>query len=184
MWVGVSPELPVLTVWWCGLTGANDAVLPGMVQHVPLEEYKQNLRAMAKYFSSLSPDTTVLLLTPPPLHEDDWNSELKTITGSPNPPVDRSFNVTRLYGEAVKEVGAEMGLAVVDVHGALGGHTGKDVYRQHLCDGLHLNATGNALVFKAVVEALKETAPWLEGDNLPLQGPQWSDINDTLLPPK
>lgn len=155
-----------------------------MVQHVPLEEYKHNLRAMATAFASLSTDTTVLLLTPPPLHEDDWNSELKALTGTPNPPVDRSFNVTRLYGEAVKEVGAELGLTVVDVHRALGGHEGKDGYKQHLCDGLHLNASGNALVFKAIVQAVKDTAPWLEADNLPMQAPQWSDINDTLLPNK
>ncbi|KAF3647154.1 Isoamyl acetate-hydrolyzing esterase 1 -like protein [Capsicum annuum] len=52
--------------------GANDAALLGRTserQHVPLEEYKENLRKMIQHFKKCSPSVLVLLITPPPIDE-------------------------------------------------------------------------------------------------------------------
>ncbi len=37
-----TPQLRLLTIWF----GANDAVLPEFVQHVPLDEFAANLRTL------------------------------------------------------------------------------------------------------------------------------------------
>ncbi|KAI3454485.1 hypothetical protein Pfo_011148 [Paulownia fortunei] len=50
--------------------GANDAALlggTGKRQHVPVEEYKENLRRMVQHIKNWSPNTLVVLITPPPL---------------------------------------------------------------------------------------------------------------------
>lgn len=62
-----------------GNTGANDAALPPSQQYVPLDAYKENLERMVHFFRRLSNrhrEVAVLLVTPPPLHEQDWEAFL------------------------------------------------------------------------------------------------------------
>ncbi|KAM7334816.1 hypothetical protein ACRRTK_005293 [Alexandromys fortis] len=70
-----SVETPVaVTVFF----GANDASLKGEnpKQHVPLDEYRANLRDMVQYLASAGiPQERVILITPPPLHEAAWEKE-------------------------------------------------------------------------------------------------------------
>uniref|UniRef100_A0A0E0DBV7 SGNH hydrolase-type esterase domain-containing protein n=1 Tax=Oryza meridionalis TaxID=40149 RepID=A0A0E0DBV7_9ORYZ len=52
--------------------GANDASLPDwkqVHQHVPLDEYQSNLRAICAYFMEQWPSTKIILITPPPIYE-------------------------------------------------------------------------------------------------------------------
>lgn len=181
--------------------GANDATLPGQAQHVPFEEYKDNLRAIALFFQRLSPDTTVVIITPPPLHEADWAAALARMQRG---PLDRSHSVSRLYGEAAKQVAQELRLPVVDAYHALtarptssssisedaqqqqgaggssssaGGPEEEDWWsREHLCDGLHLSASGNRRLMWEVVRVVQESAPWLAADEMDMQGPDWTEI--------
>ncbi|XP_041495335.1 isoamyl acetate-hydrolyzing esterase 1 homolog isoform X1 [Microtus oregoni] len=70
-----SVETPVaVTVFF----GANDSSLQGEnpKQHVPLDEYRANLRDMVQYLTSAGiPQERVILITPPPLHEAAWEKE-------------------------------------------------------------------------------------------------------------
>ncbi len=50
--------------------GANDAVDPSVLQHVPLHEYKDHLRAMASLLKKKLPGVPVILITPPPVWEE------------------------------------------------------------------------------------------------------------------
>lgn len=57
--------------------GANDASLStgtSAGQHVPIEEYKQNLRTMVDTVrrSCGSDGPTIVLVSPPPMHEGAW----------------------------------------------------------------------------------------------------------------
>uniref|UniRef100_A0A0D9ZI83 SGNH hydrolase-type esterase domain-containing protein n=1 Tax=Oryza glumipatula TaxID=40148 RepID=A0A0D9ZI83_9ORYZ len=52
--------------------GANDTSLPDwkqVHQHVPLDEYQSNLRAICAYFKEQWPSTKIILITPPPIYE-------------------------------------------------------------------------------------------------------------------
>ena len=82
------------------------------------------------------------LIAPPPVNIYQRGADL----ASRDPPkeLDRSFEVTKQYAEAVKEVGSEKTVPVVDVWTVLWEAVGKDERKleQVLSDGLHLNAAG------------------------------------------
>lgn len=150
--------------------GANDAVVQEHKQHVPLEEYRQNLLYMAKRALDLSIE--VVLLTPPPVYEpvlEERNREKgKTLLN------DRLNGNTLLYVNACKEVGLQLGLPVLDNWTSLGG-AGEERGR-FLRDGLHLSEAGNQRVFANVEELLEHKLPRLKPENLPLFQPHWSEV--------
>ncbi|TQD95692.1 hypothetical protein C1H46_018636 [Malus baccata] len=56
--------------------GANDAAVLGRTgerQHVPVEEYKENLRKIVLHLKECSPTILIVLITPPPVDEDGRN---------------------------------------------------------------------------------------------------------------
>ncbi|CAI5955861.1 unnamed protein product, partial [Closterium sp. NIES-64] len=62
------PPPALVTVFF----GANDAALPGRTsgkQHVPIPEFKENLRVIVTHLQSLGPNVRVVLITPPPVDE-------------------------------------------------------------------------------------------------------------------
>ncbi|CAI6008029.1 unnamed protein product [Closterium sp. NIES-65] len=62
------PPPALVTVFF----GANDAALPGRMsgkQHVPIPEFKENLRVIVTHLQSLGPNVRVVLITPPPVDE-------------------------------------------------------------------------------------------------------------------
>ena len=88
--------------------------MPGSAtgQHVPLDEYKKNLKAILEHSSVVAQKPRLILLTPPPVNEyqlDEANlvSEIKD-------PV-RSAEHTKKYADACRQVGAEVGVVVLDV---------------------------------------------------------------------
>ncbi len=63
----------LLVIWF----GANDAAVPPKDQHVPLARYKANLAKLiwmvaAPESPRYSPDTRVILMTPPPVNTLQW----------------------------------------------------------------------------------------------------------------
>lgn len=86
-----------------------------------------------------SPDTCLILITPPPVNEEQWAQDRV-----PPTPVDRFTEVTATYAEGVKEIGKEQGVPVVDIFTILWELVGKEQkeLRKYLRDGLHLNETG------------------------------------------
>jgi isoamyl acetate esterase len=84
----------------------------------------------------------VVLITPPPINTYQREADLS----SRNPPVDldRRFDVTQQYAEAVKEVGESNRVPVADVWTALWNKANHDekALAEFLTDGLHLNTAG------------------------------------------
>lgn len=70
------------------------------------------------------------MITPPPVNTHQWT--------------DRIFEETKLYAEAAKEVGAQVGVPVADVWTEIWEAAGRDerACERYLLDGLHLNAAG------------------------------------------
>lgn len=137
------PKIALFTIWF----GANDACMVPSKQHVPLSRFAANLAYFIEALKSpdseyYKPHTRVLLFTPPPINTYQRGAELAA--RDPPQPLDREFDVTRQYADAVKGVGAEKGVPVLDVWTLLYEAAGCDERKldQFLDDGLHLNAVG------------------------------------------
>ena len=94
--------------------GANDACLPGSDsgQHVPLNTYKENLKALIKHDCVVAQQPRLILITPPPI--DEYKLEIsdaaKGILGTR-----RKAEHTKLYADACREVGMALNIAVLDI---------------------------------------------------------------------
>ncbi|KAI7499342.1 hypothetical protein KC367_g4558 [Hortaea werneckii] len=180
--------------------GANDARLPSTgepEQHVPLESFKANLRAMATcpQLRDTHPGAKVLLITPPPVDErlcaqDDAGK------GIFHPR--RTAETTAMYAQAVRDVGAELSgegdVAVLDLWGHFMRVAGwvpgeplvgsKDVEQvdpgkgglgKLLKDGVHLTGEGNRMLFSELVALVNRTWPELDAEGLEFDLPYWGD---------
>lgn len=169
-----QPPISLLTIWF----GANDAAI-NSPQSVPIPAFKSNLTTLISLVHSpsspyYSPSTKILLLTPPPVDDTKRNAELAS--RSPPRPADRDAENTRLYVEAVKEVGREHGVAVVDTWGAINKLAEKEGgLDRFLSDGLHLTGEGYAVVTAAITEAIVAHLPELHWDRLEQIYPHWAD---------
>ncbi|KAI0029870.1 SGNH hydrolase [Vararia minispora EC-137] len=151
----VLPPSPprLLTIWF----GANDACILPSPQHVPLSRFKENLRAMIH----AAPDSTrVLLLSPPPVNTHQRAADLASRT--PPKELDRLFDVTKSYAEAVKVVATEENVPIADVWTAVWDAAGRDeaALSAFLYDGLHLNEAGYKVTYDVVADAI--AAKWPE----------------------
>jgi isoamyl acetate esterase len=144
-------ELLFCTVFF----GANDAALPGEPQHVPIEEYQANLNNIVQEIRRRSSDDLpLILMTPPPVDEAAWASRFQVDTS------DRSNEISRLYGERVKEVArAHNHCSFLDTWKLLRGD--QNDHGQFLSDGLHLNEAGNRLIFGGLMEVLRTDFQYL-----------------------
>lgn len=177
------------------LLGANDASLPGDregCQHVPIDEYEDNLKRIVKYiggrFRGSDDDADngtlpIILITPPPVDRTAWDKYCTEKFGDLSP---RTNEVARQYGERVKYVASEFDCPVVDSYSLFSGHDSEEVYGKHLEDGLHLNGSGNRILFEGIMDVLltdfSHLSPMEDGDGkygdkgIPLEGPLWTEL--------
>ena len=137
------PAIKLLVIWF----GANDSCLKPSPQHVPLDKFAENLRGWIDKLHSpqsryYSPDTRIILISPPPVNTYQRRANLE----SRDPPrlLDRNFETTRAYAQAVRDVALEKGVGFTDVWGTLWQAAGKreEALSRYLYDGLHLNRAG------------------------------------------
>ena len=105
---------PYLSICQTVFFGANDACLPGSStgQHVPLTEYRRNLKAILAHQSVGAQKPRLILLTPPPVNE--YQLEAADLVEGRTDPI-RSAEHTKQYADACREVGVEVGVVVLDV---------------------------------------------------------------------
>ncbi len=156
---GIQPNYLFVTVFF----GANDASIPGERQHVPLQEYGNNLVSIIQEIrratqsssassSSSSSEIPIIIMTPPPIDEEAWKAYLNLFDY-----YDRRNDVARQYGLEAKRVAKEWNCSVLDTWELLDGD--KPEYGQYLCDGLHLSESGNERVFQGLMQLLKAEYP-------------------------
>jgi len=175
------PKIRLLTIWF----GANDAVLPEFVQHVPLDEYATNLRTLIGKVRKpespwYAPHTKIMLITPPPVNVLQWSTRPDIEPGTPK---DRDFALTEKYAEAVREVGKTEGVVVCDVFKPLWEAAGKkeEGLAKFMNDGLHLNADGYTIVYEELVKTIKENMPELHYENLQPAFAPWDEVDPANL---
>lgn len=100
--------------------GANDAALPlpadpQRQQHVPIGRFKVNLHLICIHPAVQAHSARIILITPPPINEHLMEpSDL----ANGHKQLRRTSETTKLYAEAVKEVGSQLDLPVVDLWSA------------------------------------------------------------------
>ena len=149
------------------LFGANDANLPPPLrgnhesasrQHVPIDEYIDNLRAIIDAVGQTGDGTAkLLLITPPPIDEKAWHAFCVDTYGvdrhaDPN----RSHKATKAYADAVVRVGKETGTPTLDLHAAF---LDRGDWSACFRDGLHPNAAGGMLIGDAILAAIAAHFP-------------------------
>ncbi|KAI4306405.1 hypothetical protein L6164_029685 [Bauhinia variegata] len=159
--------------------GANDACLPdryASFQHVPLQEYKQNLHSIVSFLKKKWPKTHVLLITPPPIDEEGRLRH--PFCKNPQGLVERTYEASGEYARACISVAGECGIPVVDLWNKM--QQNPDWENACLSDGLHLAKSGNRVVFEEVISKLKDVGVLPEA--LPVDLPLLADIdpNDPL----
>lgn len=109
--------------------GANDAVLPGLPQHVPLNQYSKNLYRILNHSSLKAHDTKFILVGPAPICE--YDTQEHDASNKIN-YVQRLAAVTKQYSDAALVVGRELGLPTVDLWNAFINHAGGYEVNKHL----------------------------------------------------
>ncbi|KAL7483450.1 hypothetical protein ACHAW6_009101 [Cyclotella cf. meneghiniana] len=177
--------------------GANDASLPGdreHCQHVPIDEYENNLRRIVQTIRATFPEENkgqnlrvppILLITPPPIDEKKWDTYCIQNFNQLSP---RTNHASKAYGDRVKCLAKDLECLVVDAFALLGGdHPEQEAYYgQNLEDGLHLNDLGNKLLYDGLIDVicheLPDFAPMQDGDGkygsrgIPLDGALWKEL--------
>ncbi|GAA5968745.1 hypothetical protein JCM3765_000854 [Sporobolomyces pararoseus] len=191
-WLPPSPttldaSTSLATLW----LGANDSVFPGNKQHVPLDEFHNNLEQIYRLLKDPSSPfydekTQFILITPPPISPPDWAIERvrRNLTGE----MDRTNENTRRYADRVILLGKELNVPVVDAFEAIWSaaideakETGQEfgkVLGTFYWDGLHLSIKGYKQVVDQVKRVITEKYPQKHWDALPMLFPDWKTIPD------
>ncbi|XP_062862953.1 isoamyl acetate-hydrolyzing esterase 1 homolog isoform X2 [Trichomycterus rosablanca] len=149
--------------------GANDSSLQDKnpQQHIPCEEYSENLKDIVKYLASSGiPKDKVIFITPPPIHEEHWEKECITKGW----PLNRHNSVTGQYAQKCVQAAGECGVDVLDLW-SLMQKDGQD-FSVYLSDGLHLSEKGNQFVGQHVWKLLESKVA-----HLPFILPYWADVD-------
>ncbi|XP_043845935.1 isoamyl acetate-hydrolyzing esterase 1 homolog isoform X1 [Dromiciops gliroides] len=150
--------------------GANDSALKdeNPKQHIPLDEYVENLKSMIQYLKSVDvPESKVILITPPPLCESAWEKEC----------IAQGYKLNRMnlvvdeYAKACLQVGQNCGTDVLDLW-TLMQKDNKD-FSSYLSDGLHLSPKGNEFLSSHLWPLLEKKVA-----SLPFIFPYWKDLSE------
>ncbi|KAK1980672.1 GDSL-like Lipase/Acylhydrolase [Colletotrichum cereale] len=189
-----GPRLKYLVV----LLGANDAALPMGVtmQHVPLSDYKENLRKIVTHPNIASHNPKILLVTPPPI-DDIRMAEMDLAMGYPKPQ--RTSKISAEYTQAARDVAAEVpGVVLIDLWQALMDHAVSKTpgfkaggpllgtaelgerggLADLLPDGLHMSGEAYQVFYKTLVPHIgEEWAGMPADDRTGYVFPDWRELN-------
>ncbi|MCL7031583.1 hypothetical protein MKW94_022416 [Papaver nudicaule] len=174
--VGYSNPPVAVTIFF----GANDAALLGRTserQHVPVEEYKENIRKIVRHFKELSPTMLVVIITPPPIDEEGRNEYARSLYGDKARELsERTNEVTGVYAKQCIELAKELGVYSINLWSKMQETEGWQ--KKFLSDGLHLTAEGNAVVHGEVVRVFSKGG--LDATQMPSDYPHHSEIDPNL----
>ncbi|KAG9138049.1 hypothetical protein Leryth_001298 [Lithospermum erythrorhizon] len=157
--------------------GANDAALSGRTserQHVPVEEYKENLRRMVQHLKDCSPSVLVVLITPPPVDEEGRKEYARSLYGDKAMKLpERTNEVAGVYATQCVDLARELDIPSINLWSKMQETEGWQ--KTFLGDGLHLTPEGNAIVYREVIKVFNEA--WLSAAKMPYDFPHHSEID-------
>ncbi|KAK6920699.1 SGNH hydrolase-type esterase domain [Dillenia turbinata] len=157
--------------------GANDAALSGRTserQHVPVEEYKENLRKIVHHLKQCSSAMLVVLITPPPIDEGGRMEYARSLYGDKAmKEPERTNEVAGVYAKNCVDLAKELGLPFVDLWSKM--QEAEGWQKKFLNDGLHLTPEGNSIVFQEMQRVFNKAG--LSAEELPYDFPHHSEID-------
>ncbi|XP_048329107.2 GDSL esterase/lipase At5g62930 [Ziziphus jujuba] len=157
--------------------GANDAAILGRTserQHVPAEEYKENLRKMVLHLKERSHTMLVVLISPPPVDEEGRNEYARSLYGENTRELpERTNEAAGVHAKKCIELAKEMSVPFVDLWSKMQETEGWQ--KKFLSDGLHLTPEGNAVVHQELVKVLNDS--WFSAEEMPSDFPHHSVID-------
>ncbi|NP_001357595.1 GDSL esterase/lipase At5g62930 [Zea mays] len=169
---GLAPPLAT-TIFF----GANDAALLGRTgerQHVPVSEYKNNLKMIVNHLKDCSNSMVIVLITPPPIDEEGRERFARSLYGQNARKLpERTNEMAGVYAGYCVELAREMCIPCVNIWSKMQETEGWQ--KLYLSDGLHLTQEGNAVVHKEVVEALRNAG--FKAEQMPYDFPHHSKID-------
>nr|XP_016465128.1 PREDICTED: GDSL esterase/lipase At2g38180-like [Nicotiana tabacum] len=158
----VKPSLVILYF------GGNDSVDPEFPSsaHVPLQEYVENMGRIALYITSLSENTRLIMLSAPPVNEEQIVQFYGDNRGRYN-------ETCRIYSEAGIKLGQELGVKVIDFWSAL--QERPDWLTTVFWDGMHLTKEGSDILVKKISRVLREV-DWEPSLHWTKMADEFSDI--------
>lgn len=173
--------------------GANDACLPGQLQHVPMHRYCENLKLLCLHPSVKAHDPKIILVTPPPVNE--FQLAIRDAERG-NTNRQRTAANTKEYADRCRKVGEELKVPVVDLWRAFMTRAGwkegeplteskkaecNEVLKSLLRDGLHLNPEGYRVMYDEVMKVISDEMRDESPENLPTVYPPWEQAPGTSL---
>ncbi|CAL5052327.1 unnamed protein product [Urochloa decumbens] len=169
---GIAPPL-VTTIFF----GANDAALLGRTserQHVPVSEYKDNLKRIVNHLKDCSNSMVIVLITPPPVDEEGRERFARSMYGENARKLpERTNEMAGVYAGQCIELAREMHIPCVNIWSKM--QETKGWQTLYLSDGLHLTPEGNAVVHKEVVKTLRDAG--LKAEEMQYDFPHHSKID-------
>ncbi|KAJ9123221.1 hypothetical protein QFC22_001415 [Naganishia vaughanmartiniae] len=148
--------------------GTNDATTHG-IQHVPVEDFTQNVKAILKFLKETQPEAKVILITPSTVDMDAW-AALGLEMGMPSEMVyNRSPEAAKRIRDAVLAVAEEADASVVDawkLHDDAV-KNGELKTSELFSDGLHYSERGYAYINKALLQLINTSYPSLSPESMP-----------------
>lgn len=179
--------------------------MPSHNQHVPVDQYKENLKTIIEHPATRAQNPRLILIGPPPVNEH----QLEFFDAAKNTEFpSRTAIHTKSYAAAAKEVGASLNIPVVDLWSAFLKPTGwkegepligsrdvpdNETFAGLFTDGawesipfllysvlthytgLHLSSAGNRLVYEELMKVIQQNWPDQTPESLPMVFPSWTD---------
>ncbi|CCE63258.1 hypothetical protein TPHA_0E01650 [Tetrapisispora phaffii CBS 4417] len=150
--------------------GSNDASSGGL-QHVPLEEYKENTKKM---LHMLKKKGIKPILIGPAVHNlEYWNSTKPEEAASGNFRTNKAF---KAYSDACSALANEEGIPFVNLNAAFT-KAGDDSWKNLLGDGLHFNGAGYKVMFDELMKEISNHYPEYSPANMAYKLPNWREIS-------
>ena len=161
-----------LVTLFLGANDASDAKLNER-QHVPLDQYKSNLKDIVSLIrSNFGKDVNIILITPPPVcHNGRIKFQKERYKDKATGELERTLELSGKYAEGAKEVANELNLSCLDLWTKMqftSEGVGRWCWRDFLSDGLHLSHAGNKFVGEALVDLIDELLPNLSVKPCPI----------------
>jgi len=165
----LQPHPSLVTI----LFGANDAAAPPSPQHVPLDEYADNLRAIVAHVKKIC--NNIVLITPPPFEPERWD---QFCAANQKPNISRRSNeLVSQYAQKVLDIATETNVHCIDLYRTMKSDPDWEIF---LVDGLHLSSEGNGFLFGKLRDLIQSQISEFSPAKLPLfnnEGIAWSEID-------
>lgn len=129
------------------MLGTNDAAKSGSSNDVPLATYKSNMLQIIQRYQKVAPKAKWILMTPPPTADNQQST--------------RSNTDLQSYGNAVKDIGKQLNLPVLDLYSAVQSNfqSNSSSKANFYTDGIHFSYWGNVFVYNQISSMITKTYP-------------------------